>query len=355
MINKSGLAKLGIRHPIIQAPMAGVSTPELAAAISNAGALGSIAVGAVNADTARQLIQSTRALTDQPFNVNLFCHQQPQRSTEVEQGWIERLTPHFERFGANPPAELNEIYLSFLDDPNMLAVLLEEQPAVVSFHFGLPETSWIKQLQNQGIVTLACVTSLSEAQLAIAAGVDALVAQGIEAGGHRGIFDAQQDSGLTTMDLVAQLISLVELPVIAAGGIMTGADIATALQSGAAAVQMGTAFVLCPESSANAGYRANLGRGTAVNTEVTSAISGRPARGIINRAHTEIEPHNRADIPDYPLTYDAMKQLAAAAAAQGDEGYAAHWAGTGAALARPMPAAQLVETLASELHASLKS
>jgi len=347
--------KLGIAHPIIQAPMAGVSTPELAAAVSNAGALGSIAVGAVNSDTARQWIQSTRALTDQPFNVNLFCHQQPQRSAEVEQEWIERLTPHFERFGANPPAQLNEIYLSFLDDPNMLAVLLEEQPAVVSFHFGLPATTWIKQLQNRGIVTLACVTSLNEAQLAIAAGVDALVAQGIEAGGHRGIFDPYQDSGMTTADLVTQLASFAEQPIIAAGGIMTGADISAALNAGAAAVQMGTAFVLCPESSANAGYRANLCRGAAVNTEITSAISGRPARGIVNRAHIEIEPHNRADVPDYPLTYDAMKQLAAAAAAQGDEGYAAHWAGTGAGLARSMPAAQLIETLVSELHTSLSS
>ena len=347
--------KLGIAHPIIQAPMAGVSTPELAAAVSNAGALGSIAVGAVNSDTARQLIQSTRALTDQPFNVNLFCHQQPQRSAEVEQEWIERLTPHFERFGANPPAQLNEIYLSFLDDPNMLAVLLEEQPAVVSFHFGLPATTWIKQLQNRGIVTLACVTSLNEAQLAIAAGVDALVAQGIEAGGHRGIFDPYQDSGMTTADLVTQLASFAEQPIIAAGGIMTGADISAALNAGAAAVQMGTAFVLCPESSANAGYRANLCRGAAVNTEITSAISGRLARGIVNRAHIEIEPHNRADVPDYPLTYDAMKQLAAAAAAQGDEGYAAHWAGTGAGLARSMPAAQLIETLVSELHTSLSS
>ena len=354
-MNSSGLAGFGITHPIIQAPMAGVSTPELAAAVSNAGALGSIAVGAVNADTARQLIQRTRALTDQPFNVNLFCHQQPQRSAELEQDWIGRLTPHFDRFGANPPAQLNEIYLSFLDDPNMLAVLLEEQPAVVSFHFGLPEAAWIKQLQNRGVLTLACVTSLSEAQLAIAAGVDALVAQGVEAGGHRGLFDPHQDSRLMTMDLVTQLVSSVERPIIAAGGIMTGADIAAALHAGAAAVQMGTAFVLCPESSANAGYRANLSRGAAVNTEITSAISGRPARGIINRAHTEIEPDNRADIPDYPLTYDAMKQLATAAAAQGDEGYAAHWAGTGAGLARSMPAAQLVETLVSELQASLNS
>jgi nitronate monooxygenase len=181
------------------------------------------------------------------------------------------------------------------------------------------------------------------------------VAQGIEAGGHRGIFDAQQDSGLTTMDLLAQLTSLVELPVVAAGGIMTGADIAAAINVGAVAVQMGTAFVLCPESSANAGYRANLSRGAAIDTEITSAISGRPARGIINRAHTEIEPHNRAYIPEYPLTYDAMKQLATAAAAQGDEGYAAHWAGTGAKLARSMPAQLLVETLVSELQASLGS
>ncbi len=354
-MNKFELTKLGITHPIVQAPMAGVSTPELAAAVSNAGALGSIAVGAVNAETARQLIQRTRALTEQPFNVNLFCHQRPQRSAEIEQRWIEHLTPHFERFGATPPDQLNEIYLSFLDAPNMLAVLLEEQPAVVSFHFGLPKSAWIEQLQNRGILTLACVTSLSEARLAIEAGVDALVAQGIEAGGHRGTFDPHQDSRLTTTDLVVQLASFVEQPIIAAGGIMTGADMAAAFNAGAVAVQMGTAFVLCPESSANAGYRANLSRGAGVNTEITAAISGRPARGIVNRAHTEIEPDNRVDIPDYPLTYDAMKQLAAVACEQGEEGYAAHWAGTGAALARSMPAEQLVETLVLELQATLRS
>jgi nitronate monooxygenase len=180
---------LAIKWPIIQAPMAGVSTPAMAAAVSNCGGLGSLGIGAMNARDARAAIVSTRSLTDRPFNVNVFCHRPAVRSAEVEAAWVERLRPEFEKYGERGPSNLSEIYKSFVEDDALLAVLLEERPAVVSFHFGLPSRERIEALRNAGIVLLASVTNLSEANLAAAAGVHALVAQGYEAGGHRGVFD----------------------------------------------------------------------------------------------------------------------------------------------------------------------
>ena len=197
-------ALLGIRHPIIQAPMVGVSTPTLAAAVSEAGGLGSLGLGASTPAQARELIAQTRALTDKPFNLNLFCHVPATADTAREQAWLERLRPLFAEFGAEPPAALREIYLSFLADPAMLEVLLEQRPAVVSFHFGLPPRDWIERLRQAGARTLACVTTPEEALLAEAAGVDALVAQGIEAGGHRGVFLAVPISSHPILRLVAK-------------------------------------------------------------------------------------------------------------------------------------------------------
>src|SRR5690606_23645212 len=177
------LARLGIQHPIIQAPMVGVSTPQLAAAVSEAGGLGSLGLGASSPAQARELIEQTRALTAKPFNLNLFCHAPASADAARERAWLERLQPLFAEFDAEPPAALREIYPSFLADPDMLEVLLEQRPAVVSFHFGLPPRDWIKRLRQAGIVLLACVTTPEEADQAEAAGVDALVAQGVEAGG----------------------------------------------------------------------------------------------------------------------------------------------------------------------------
>jgi nitronate monooxygenase len=346
------LARLGLRHPIIQAPMAGVSTPSLAAAVSNAGGLGSLGIGGGNVAQARQAIEETRKLTTQPFNVNVFCHAPAERDPAREAAWVAYLAPLFAEFGATPPASLNEIYKTFTGDDEAFELLLEHKPAVVSFHFGLPATEHLKALRQAGIYTLASATNLHEAQRIEEAGIDAIVAQGIEAGGHRGMFDTEaDDEGLSTSVLVRMLLRQTRLPVIAAGGIMDGQGIKSALDLGAAAAQLGTAFVLCPESSANEGYRANLKSGRAAVTRLTSVLSGRPARGMVNRLITYGETAGGPPPAAYPVAYDAAKQLNAAAAKHGNYEFAAQWAGQGAPLARELPAAQLVSALVDELSA----
>ncbi len=343
---------LNIEHPIIQAPMLGVSTPQLAAAVSNAGGLGSISLAASTPEQGRALIAELRGLTAKPFNINLFCHRPSPVDTAAQAAWLEHLRPFFAEFGATPPSELRDIYRSFVADPGMLAMLLEERPAVVSFHFGLPPQAVIEALKTAGIRLLACVTSVAEAELAQAAGVDALVAQGTEAGGHRGLFEPEQgDPGIGTLALVRVLVARSPLPVIAAGGIMDGAGINAALALGAVAVQMGTAFVLCPESLANAAYRAALKGEKAFRTQITAAMSGRPARGLPNRVFDEIGGAGAPALPGYSYTYDATKALQAAAVAQGSHDFAAQWAGQGAPLARELPAAELMALLVREIAA----
>ncbi|MEG0148907.1 MAG: nitronate monooxygenase [Comamonas sp.] len=347
------MTRLGLQHPVIQAPMAGTSTPQLAAAVSNVGALGSVGIGAYGQEQARQHIAQTQALTSRPVNVNLFCHQQPTADAQREAAWLHYLAPEFARFGAQPPVGLRRIYESALGNTALQAMVLQLRPAVVSFHFGLPEQSFIDALRASGIVTLACATSLAEARQIESAGVDVIVAQGMEAGGHRGAFVPEQDLLLGTMALVRLLARECSLPVVAAGGIMDGNGIAAALQLGACAVQMGTAFILCPESAASPVYRAELQSEKALHTGITPAISGRPARGMFNRLH-QLGLDYDQPLPAYPMVYDAGKALHQAASAQGSSDYAAHWAGQGAALARAMPAAELIQTLARELTQALK-
>ena len=230
-------------------------------------------------------------------------------------------------------------------------MLLAEQPRVVSFDFGLPAAERIQALRDRGIVLLASATTLAEGRLAAAAGVHAVVAQGYEAGGHRGAFDPDAaDDRLGTVALTRLLVRDLDVPIIAAGGIMDGAGIAAVLRLGAAAAQLGTAFIACPESDADAGYRAALASDAAHHTTMTSAISGRPARCLRNEFTTLGASVSPRQIPAYPIAYDAGKALHAAAKSAGDYGYGAQWAGQGAPLARAMPAADLVATLASEIR-----
>ena len=344
------LDRLGLALPIIQAPMAGVSTPEMAAAVSNAGGLGSIGVGASDAAGARAMIAAVRARTGRAFNVNLFVHAAPRTDPAREAAWLAWLAPQFAGFGAEPPAGLRTIYTSFADDPAMLAMLVETAPPVVSFHFGLPPPEAIAALRARGVVLLATATSPAEARAAAAAGIDGVVAQGIEAGGHRGMFDpATPDDALGTMALTRLLVREAGLPVIAAGGIMDGAGIAAALSLGAVAAQLGTAFIACPESAADAAYRQALTGTGGAHTTLTTTISGRPARALADR-FTALAGADAPVPPDYPRAYDAGKALHAAAKARGEHGFGAQWAGQGAPLARAMPAAELVATLAAELR-----
>lgn len=346
------LEELGIALPIIQAPMAGVSTPALAAAVSNAGALGSLGIGASTVAQARRMIEETRSLTSRPFNVNVFCHAPAVRDMAREAAWLNHLSPLFAEFGVQAPTVLEEIYKSFITDEEAFEMLLDTRPSVVSFHFGLPAPERIAAFRDAGIKMLATATNLTEALAIEAAGIDAIVAQGIEAGGHRGIFDPEiVDERLSTSVLVRLIVTKTKLPVIAAGGIMDGQGIRAARDLGAIAAQLGTAFILCPESAANASYRANLKSGRAAATRLTPVLSGRPARGMVNRFIEYGEAAGSARPAAYPVAYDVAKQLNAVAVQQGDNEFAAQWAGQGAPLARELAAADLVAALASELRA----
>jgi nitronate monooxygenase len=345
------LETLAIDLPIIQAPMAGVSSPALAAAVANAGALGSIGVGATDADGARRMIAAVRERSKRSLNVNVFCHRPAVSDGALEASWLDLLRPHFDRFGAKPPPRLKEIYRSFVEDDAMLAALLADKPRVVSFHFGLPSAERIRMLREAGIVLLASATSVAEGRAAANAGVQVVVAQGYEAGGHRGSFDPDaEDDCLGTLALTRLLVRQLDVPVIAAGGIMDGAGIAAALRLGAGAAQLGTAFIACPESDADTGYREALAGDAANHTVMTRAISGRPARCLRNRFTMLGAGLSPRQIPAYPITYDAGKALNAAAKAAHGAGYGAHWAGQGAPLARELPAAELVASLAEELR-----
>ncbi len=348
-MSSSLIQRLNTTYPLIQAPMAGVSTPALAAAVSEAGGLGSLGLASASLDQARSMISEVMTLTRKPVNINFFCHQPTPPDTGANQAWIEHLRPWFEEFDATPPADLKDIYRPFPGYAEMLELVLQTRPAVVSFHFGLPSAEYIQALKEAGILLMATATTPAEARQIEAAGIDVLVAQGFEAGGHRGVFDPENgDAQYGTFALVHLLATQSSLPVVAAGGIMDGAAIKAAMALGAAGVQCGTAFVLCPESAANAAYREALQSERAYDTRVTTTLSGRAARGLRNRLYIDEPASARPPIPGYSMTYDAAKALNAAASAKGNTEFAAQWAGQAAALARPMPAAQMVRTLAEE-------
>jgi nitronate monooxygenase len=346
--------RFALTHPIIQAPMAGVSTLALALAVSRAGALGSLATGATpDAAVVAQQLAELQAATDRPFNVNVFCHQPPAPDPAHDAQWLDYLRPFFEDLGSEPPTSLPEVYPSFRVNDVLLQVLVAARPRVVSFHFGLPTAAQASALRQAGVLLLACVTSVAEGQAAAALGADALVAQGIEAGGHRGVFDVATDTFLPALTLTRQLAQALPLPVVTAGGLMTGADIAAALGAGAAAAQLGTAFVACPESGASAAYRAALLQQPPLATALTDVISGRPARGLVNRFMLAIDQPGRPATAAYSRAYAAGKALVAAAQQAGEPGFAVQWAGTGAGRARALPAAELVRVLADELGAAM--
>ncbi|UUM29062.1 nitronate monooxygenase [Acinetobacter colistiniresistens] len=341
------LELLEIKHPILLAPMAGVSTPELAAEVSNQGAFGSLGLGANTAESAKAQILKTQELTDQPFQVNFFCHQSVSLQQEIAQQWIDYLRPQFEKFAAKAPTQLNCIYPSFLDNDDFLNIVLETRPKAVSFHFGIPHPHQIQALKNAGIVTLVSATNLLEAQAIEAAGIDIIIAQGIEAGGHRGIFNQHFDAAIKTADLVQLITQHCHLPVIAAGGIMNGDHAKEMLKIGASGIQLGTAFIQCKSSSANNAYRKALF--SQPLTQVSASLSGRPARGLIGTWHTQIDSPHRPATPPYPYTYDLAKQLMSIANAQQDFSYGAFWAGSNVAQIRELEAADLVNQLVLEM------
>jgi len=334
-------------HPIVQAPMAGgVSVPRLAAAVSEAGGLGFLAAGYKTADGMYQEIKQIRGLTNRPFGVNLFMPQ----PDNADPGAVEIYTHQLAGEAAWYETELGDPD-SGRDDAydSKLAVLLDNPVPVVSFHFGIPNRDVLDSLRRAGTFTLVTVTTAEEALAVERAGADAVIAQGVEAGGHQGThrdIPENDGSGIGVLSLVAQVRETVTLPILAAGGIMRGGQIAAVLAAGASAAQLGTAFLATAESGANAVHKQALTNPLFVRTELTRAFSGRPARGLVNRFMREHGPYAPAA---YPQVHHLTAPLRKAAAKAGDAQGMALWAGQGHRMARELPAGQLVEVLAAEL------
>ncbi len=340
--------KLGIRCPIIQAPMGGgPSTPELVAAVSNAGGLGSLAAAYLTPEQIARDVERVRLLTDEPFNVNLFAGGYGAGDAIDPAPMLALLAGIHEEFQLPPPALPPPTPDPF---PSQLGAVLDARPAVFSFTFGIPDADSLGRLRQAGIIVLGTATSLHEAHLLADAGVDGIVAQGAEAGAHRGSFATPFDAAMVpTFELVRAIAAALTVPIIASGGLMDGRDIAEALRCGAAAVQLGTAFLACPESGASEAYKKALLGAAEDTTVITRAFSGRPARGLSNHFIRELEGKDRIILP-FPTQNKLTKAMRTAAARRGDVGYLSLWAGQGVGRIRSMPAAQLVRTLLEEME-----
>jgi nitronate monooxygenase len=342
---------IGLDHPIVQAPMAGgATTPELVAAVSNAGALGSFAGATLSPAAIIENVRRIRSLTSRPFNVNLFVLPEP-HPTDAELAHArELLAPFHESLGLGPvrtPATFAE------DNRAQRAAVLELAPPVVSFAFNVLDADTVAQFKRAGSLVIGTVTTVAEAQAWERAGADFVCAQGAEAGGHRGTFIGDFEQGaIGTMALVPQVAAAVKIPVIAAGGIMDGRGIAASLILGAEAAQLGTAFLCCPESGIHPAWKRAVLDAHDNSTRLTRAFSGRYARGIVNEFMDRMHPRE-AELPEYPVQNALTMEMRQAAAKQNRPELMSLFAGQGAAMSRAMPAAALVQTLVDELAAVL--
>jgi nitronate monooxygenase len=334
------LSRLGIEHPIILAPMGGEpGTPELTAAVANAGGLGSIGAGYLSPDQIRRTVDRTRELTDRPLNINLFAGGYYTGPVGDPRPMLEILARVHQELGIAPPVLPPLQQNPFLEQ---LDAILELKPRVFSFTFGNPDTT---RVRDAGIIVIGTATTAEEARL-LAPNVDAIVAQGSEAGAHRGTFAGSfEQSMVPTLDLVAQIKQIVDTPVIASGGLMDGRDIAAALDRGAVAVQLGTAFLACPESGAAESYKQAILSARTDTTVITRAYSGRHARGLRNEF---IDTVPESAILPFPIQNSLTRPMRK----QNDARFQSLWAGSGVMRARAMPAAQLVATLVAELRAA---
>ena len=335
---------LAIDLPIIQAPMAGSQGSALAIAVSRAGGLGSLPCAMLNPEATRSELTAIRARTDRPFNVNFFCHTPPAPDARRDAAWRAALAPYYDELGvdagkiaAGPArAPFNDVAADLLD---------EFRPAVVSFHFGLPSAPLLARARRCGAKVLASATTVDEARWLEAHGADAIIAQGLEAGGHRGLFLSDDlSTQVGTFALLPQIVHAVRLPVIAAGGIADARGVKAALALGAAGVQVGTAYLLCPEAATSAVHRAALKSEAARHTALTRLFSGRPARGIVNRLMRELGAMSDA-APAFPLAGAALAPLRARAEAQGSGDFSPLWSGQNATGCAEIPAAELTRRL----------
>jgi nitronate monooxygenase len=343
------LELLGIAHPIVQAPMSGVTTPALAAAVCNVGGLGSIGCATLPTAAIREQVAAIGQATNRPFNLNFFVHAPPVPAPETTARMRARLAPYFAEFGLGPVPEPNEPFPRF--DEDRLDLIRELRPRVVSFHFGLPSAAAVQQIKEAGCVIMSSATTVAEARSLEANGADVVIAQGFEAGGHRGSFSDSPGAGMVgTMALVPQIVDAVRVPVIAAGGIADGRGIAAAFALGASGVQLGTAFLGCREAAVPPLYRARLGAATDDMTEVTRAFTGRPARAIRNRFVAEMAD---AEALDFPLQASLVGPLWQVPDEAARAKLMPFWAGQAVALLRELPAGELVEKLVAEAQSVL--
>lgn len=348
------LELFGIAHPIIQAPMANVPRAELAIAVAEGGGLGSLACAMLSPEKAREQVQVFRQRVSAPINMNFFCHTPSAPDPVRESEWRLRLAPYYREFDLDPDASVPTVNRAPFDAA-MCAVVEELKPEVVSFHFGLPEDALLARVKAAGAKVMACATTVKEAVWLANRGVDVVIAQGAEAGGHRGMFlteDVASQAG--TIALVPQVVDAVRVPVVAAGGIADGRGIAAALALGAAGAVIGTAYLVCPEAAVPELYRAALANADDTATVVTNVMTGRPARGISNRAIREIGPLSPV-APAFPFAATALAPLRTAAEKGGKDDFTPLWAGQAAALARPLPAAELTRQFAHVARERLKA
>jgi nitronate monooxygenase len=336
---------LDIELPIIQAPMAGVQLSAMAIAVSEAGGLGSLPCAMLGSEALRKELAAITAQTRKPYNLNFFAHRAPPADDAREAQWREQLSPYYREFGldianiaAGPPrhpfsAEIAQLIAAF-------------KPPVVSFHFGLPSPELLLTVKSWGAKVLSSATTVDEARWLAERGVDAIIAQGVEAGGHRGLFLSDDlTTQVGTFALLPQIVRAVNVPVIAAGGIADRAGVVAAMQWGAAAVQIGTSYLLCNEATTSAVHRAALKSEAAQHTALTNVFTGRPARGIVNRVMREVGAINAA-APEFPLATTAITPLRAKAESQGSGDFSPLWAGQNASGCREISAAVLTRELA---------
>jgi len=338
-------ALLGTELPIIQAPMAGSQASALAIAVSNAGGLGSLPCAMLGNDALRDELQALKARTSRPFNVNFFCHVPPAADARRDAIWHAALKPYYDEMGLDPAAIAAGPGRAPFSDA--IADIVEPfRPAVVSFHFGLPSEALLGRVRSWGAKILSSATTVDEARWLEAHGVDAVIAQGVEAGGHRGMFlTSDVTTQVGSFALLPQIVAAVGVPVIAAGGIADARGVAAALALGAAAVQVGTAYLLCPEAVTSPVYRAALRSEAARHTALTNLFSGRPARGIVNRLMRELGPMSDAP-PEFPQATAAIAPLRAQAERAGSGDFSPLWSGQNASGCKEIPAAQLTRELA---------
>jgi nitronate monooxygenase len=346
------LQTLQVQHPILQAPLAGGGdTPELVAAVCNAGGLGFIGAAYLDPGQIREAARTVRAKTYRPFGINLFAPQPAPESRDSARA-IQHLAPYFAELGLPAPALPAKPHNNFAEQ---LTAALDSGAAVFSFTFGLIPPDALSALHARGFYVAGTATTVEEAALLEKSGVDAIIAQGAEAGGHRGTFTGEFERGMVgTISLLPQIVDMVKLPVIASGGIMDGRGIAAALALGASAIQLGTAFLTCHESGIPDCYKESILHAHEDQTRVTRAFSGRPARGIQNRFMTEMEADATAILP-FPLQNALTRPLRSAAAKQGRSEFLSLWAGQGVRMARRQSAAELVARLARETESAIAS